>query len=186
MLVPVIVFAACEKIFFRYNWIFLALSIPVAWVCYVISGVIVDSGISRKTFFPDIPKGISPGQKKVLVQKLLRNVYSSAVEELSFRGLLFGCAFLLTESKALSVILITFLFAVAHYSSPLALVQKIDIFVFSLVITVMYSLCFDIYAVIAVHIIRNALVIIGQYHDGIMKQKRLKELYKRMNGFGFR
>ena len=50
----------------------------------------------------------------------------------------------------------------------------------------MYSLCMDIYAVAAVHIIRNALVIIGQYHDGIMKQKRLKELYKRMNGFGFR
>lgn len=180
MLLPAVGSVFYTQIYKIFHWYYFIASFPISYICYIVSCFIIDSEVTKKSFFLQVPIRISGTLKKAYHKKLLHNFYSSTVEELTYRGLLFHCVFQLTNSKLIAGIIITILFAVAHYFSPMAMIQRIDIFVFSLIITLLYALCMDIYMVIVIHIMRNMFVIMQHFYIENQKQQRLNLFYRKM------
>ena len=115
----------------------------------------------------------------------MRNIYSSTVEELLFRWFLHNALYELT-GNAVAAISVTFLtFFAVHIRKGMAIVQMIDIFSFSLAITVWFYFTVNPLYSILIHILRNQLVICQKYvmfkneHDRALKY--FKILHERKN-----
>ena len=61
------------------------------------------------------------------------------------------------------------------------IVQRIDIIIFSVMITLVYLLCTNLLVVILIHILRNQFVIMQKYNDINRDIKRSEEFARVLN-----
>lgn len=172
--VPAVYFFVDAELYRTLTPIGVAVGLSVGYLCYILSGLIVDAGIRKHSFLPVIPRNLVPGLRKVYYKRLLRNAFSCTMEELTYRGLLFHFFLHISDSRLIAVAAVTVWFAGVHYLVKKATVQKIDLFVFSLIITAAYAIHSDIYMVILIHILRNMLIIMQNTND---ENLRLQKMY---------
>lgn len=176
LLIPVLFYAFVYKSWLPINWFYFVFSFPIGYICYILSNLITDSKNSNKVFTIFIPWEVSPILRKKTSVYLVRSIFNASIEELVYRGLLFDFFWKMIGSKWIATCIIVVLFASVHFLTYKAVVQKIDILLFSLIITVIYALCLDIYMVIVIHVIRNFLIIMKQLYYETLKLKRITML----------
>ena len=178
--VPAVYFFVDAELYRTFTPIGVAVGLSVGYLCYVLSDLIVDAGIRKRSFLPVIPRNLVPGIRKAYHKRLLRNVFSCTVEELTYRGLLFHFFLHISNSKLIAVAVVTVWFAGVHYLTRKATVQKIDLFIFSLIITVAYAIHSDIYMVIIIHVLRNMLIIMQNTRDENLRMQKMYAMAAKM------
>lgn len=178
--VPAVYFLVDAELYRTFTPIGIAVGLAAGYLCYVLSGLIVDTGIRKRSFLPVIPRNLVPGLRKVYYKRLLRNVFSCTMEELTYRGLLFHFFLHISDSKLIAVAVVTVWFAGVHYLTRKATVQKIDLFIFSLIITVAYAIHSDIYMVIIIHVLRNMLIIMQNTRDENLRMQKMYAMAAKM------
>ena len=142
------------------SWI---LILPVTYMVYLISLYIVGTKFTKTNL---LPFGIFKVKGKLglsLKRESFRNLYSASYEELLYRWFLQNALYELTHSVSVSIIVSALVFGMVHISKKKAIVQHIDIFTFSIVITIwFYFIPNPIYSSL-IHILRNQLVICQKY-----------------------
>lgn len=177
---PAVYFFVHAKLYRTFTPIGIAVGLAVGYLCYVLSGLIVDAGIKKRSFLPVMPRNLVPGLRKAYYKRLLRNVFSCTMEELTYRGLLFHFFLHISDSKLIAVAVVTVWFAGVHYLTRKATVQKIDLFVFSLIITVAYAIHSDMYMVIIIHVLRNMLIIMQNTQDENLRMQKMYAMAAKM------
>lgn len=93
----------------------------------------------------------------------IRNIFSSTYEEFLYRWFLQNVLYTLTHNAGISIITTVIVFFAVHIQKNIAIVQMIDIFVFSLVITLWFYFNINPIYSIMIHIVRNQLIICQKY-----------------------
>lgn len=168
--------------FFRFNVLMLLLSILVAYFTYIVSLVIVGTKLSKDNLIPIGCFNIPDKTKKFFIDESLRNILSSTYEELFYRWLFFNAIQEITNMWLVSAILTIALFFAAHLKKKMALVQQIDILVFSIIITLIF--CFTVNPIycIVIHIIRNQLIICQKYVAADKHNKKMEQYLQKLKG----
>lgn len=165
--------------FCKFNvWLLLG-SVVLSFLLYLTSLFIVGTSFLRENVIPIKSFSLKGKQKKSFVTESLRNLYSSSYEELLYRWFLLNSVCLLTKSAWLSIAIISILFFSVHIRKGIAIVQLIDIFVFSVIITVFFYFTVNPVYCILIHIIRNQLVI-SQKHVVIFNERERKAKYLKL------
>ena len=162
----------------------LVLSLPAAYVCYGISLFIVGTRFSLPNLFFFPLKDMQGEMRTAYRKESLMNIFTSLYEEFLFRGLFQVTVFQITKSSILTVLISCLFFALSHYHKRIAIVQMLDILVFSLIITILLELTQDIWICILLHIFRNFFIINQKYVYLIQRKRRIHQITKRMNGVG--
>lgn len=164
---------------------FLAISLIILFVCpvaaylmYFVSLLIVGTKFEKKNIFPFECFRYKGKLFRMFRNESLRNVFSSTYEELLYRWFLFNAILLLTRSSILSVGITAAVFFAIHINKEKAIVQHIDILVFSFFITVIFAFMRNPVYCISIHILRNQLVICQKYISIKQENDRKLELFK--------
>ena len=164
---------------------FLAISLIILFVCpaaaylmYFVSLLIVGTKFEKKNIFPFECFRYKGKLFRMFRNESLRNVFSSTYEELLYRWFLFNAILLLTRSSILSVGITAAVFFAIHINKEKAIVQHIDILVFSFFITVIFAFTRNPIYCILIHILRNQLVICQKYVYIKRENDRKLELFK--------
>ena len=170
--------------FVHFDLLSLLLVLPVIYAVYLLSLYIVGTKFTKANLLPfEIFKvkgklGIS------LKRESLRNLYSASYEELLYRWFLQNALYELTHSVIVSITVSALVFGAVHISKKKAIVQHIDIFAFSFVITVWFHFTVNPIYSSLIHILRNQLVICQKYTLLKEEQERtlkyLKIMHERM------
>ena len=149
--------------FININILFLSCAIPLSYVLYLISLFIVGTKFTTENLIP-FKRFIAKGKLfKTFRQNSIRNIFSSIYEELLYRWFLQNALYMLTNSTWISVTVTVIVFWAVHIRKGIAIVQMIDIFTFSLVITFLFYFTVNPIYCIIIHIVRNQLVICQKY-----------------------
>ena len=152
---------------------------PVAaYLTYLISLFIVGTKFEKKNLIPFECFRYKGKLFQVFRNESLRNVFSSTYEELLYRWFLFNAVSLLTKSSFLSAGVTSVVFFAIHINKEKAIVQHIDILVFSIFITVFFAFTRNPIYCIFIHILRNQLVICQKYVYIKQENDRKLELFK--------
>ena len=141
------------------------LTLALSYGLYILSLWIVGTRFSAENLFPKGSFRLTGKLKHSFVSESLRNPVSSAYEELLYRWFLQNALYELTHSAILAVTGTFLLFFAAHLNRRIAIVQIIDIFVFSLAITVFYQWSGSLLCCVWIHIMRNQLIICQKYNQ---------------------
>lgn len=170
--------------FVHFDLLSLLLVLPVTYAVYLLSLYIVGTKFTKANLLPfEIFKvkgklGIS------LKRESLRNLYSASYEELLYRWFLQNALYEFTHSVIISITVSALVFGAVHISKKKAIVQHIDIFAFSFVITVWFHFTVNPIYSSLIHILRNQLVICQKYTLLKEEQERtlkyLKNMHERM------
>ena len=130
---------------------------------YFLSLLIVGTRLSKENLFPFRCFKFKGKLKTALRKESIRNIFSSSYEELLYRWFLLNVLCVITKHAVISIAITVIIFTAIHYRKNIAIVQMIDIFVVSLVITIGFYIAVNpIYSII-INIIRNQLVICQKY-----------------------
>lgn len=170
--------------FARFDLLSLLLVIPVTYAVYLLSLYIVGTKFTKTNLLPFEVFKAKGKLGTSLKRESLRNLYSASYEELLYRWFLQNALYELTRSVVVSIVVATLVFGAVHISKKKAIVQHIDIFTFSIVITIwFYFTANPIYSSL-IHILRNQLVICQKYTLLKEEQERtlkyLKIMHERM------
>ncbi len=138
------------------------LLIPIAYLMYVLSLLIVGTELNRANLL-FTHRITNPKLRHYRKKELLRNLLSSTSEELIYRGIVQYYLNLLIPFPLPVIILSSAFFTAQHNNKKIALVQMIDVAVFSLLITILFQSTQSIYFVTVVHIARNYFIILQKY-----------------------
>lgn len=170
--------------FINFNILSLLLILPLTYAVYLISLYIVGTKFTKDNL---LPFGVFRARGKIaraLKKESLRNLYSASYEELLYRWFLQNALFSLTHSAVISIAVTALVFGAVHISKKKAIVQHIDIFVFSIVITMWFYFTVNPLYAMLIHILRNQLVICQKYtilkEDQDRTMKYLKIMHERM------
>lgn len=166
-----------------FNIASILLILPITYAVYLISLLIVGTRFTKENLLPFSVFKLKGKLQKSLKQESLRNLYSATYEELLYRWFLQNALYELTHSTIISILLTIITFWAVHISKKKAIVQLIDIFVFSIVITLWFHFTINPLYAALIHIIRNQLVICQKYtvirEDYDRKRRYLKILQER-------
>lgn len=143
----------------------------IAYVCYVLSLIVVGTNLSVKNIFPFSKKSFLYAKKEIGV-----TTYTSTMEELTYRGVIEYALMQITENILLSVVISTILFFCAHLKKKVPIIQLLDILLFSIIISVFFATTKNLVSVIIIHIIRNALVILQKRITIITSKNRFTHI----------
>ena len=149
--------------FARFDVLSVLLILPVTYAVYLLSLYIVGTKFTKTNL---IPFGIFKEKGKLgihLRRESLRNLYSATYEELLYRWFLQNALYDLTRSVLVSIAVTALVFGTVHISKKKAIVQHIDIFAFSVVITIWFYFTVNPIYSSLIHILRNQLVICQKY-----------------------
>ena len=171
--------------FAYFDVISLLLIVPVTYAVYVLSLYIVGTKFTKKNLLPFEIFKIKGKLGIALKKESLRNLYSATYEELLYRWFLQNALYELTHSVIASLTLSAIVFGAIHISKRKAIVQHIDIFAFSIVITIWFYFTVNPIYSSLIHILRNQLVICQKYtlvkEDQDRTRKYLRILHERNN-----
>jgi len=149
--------------FARFNLLSLILVLPVTYAVYLLSLYIVGTKFTKSNLLPFENFKVKGKLGISLKRESLRNLYSASYEELLYRWFLQNALYELTRSVVVSIVVSALVFGAVHISKKKAIVQHIDIFVFSIVITIWFHFSLNPLYSILLHILRNQLVICQKY-----------------------
>lgn len=174
------IFYYCASDFLVWNVWLLCASIIYAFLLYLISLFIVGTNFSLKNIFPTKIFKIKGNLFKSFKSESIRNLFSSSYEELLYRCFFLNAFYLLTKSAIIAILVTILYFFAVHIRKGLAIVQMIDIFVFSFAITVFFYYTKNpVYSVI-IHIIRNQFVISQKYLSVFDERERIHKYMKKI------
>lgn len=164
--------------FYSFNVWILCLALVIAYILYLVSLFVVGTKLSYANLFPTKAytyRGTIAGRFR---KESVLNLFYSTYEELLYRWFIQNALFLLTNSALISVGITIVLFFSIHIRKQRAVVQLIDIFIFSTAISLwFYFVPNPIYGC-AIHILRNQLIINQKYIElGETQIKKNKYLY---------
>ena len=163
----------------------LLLILPLTYTVYLLSLYIVGTKFTKKNLLPFEIFKIKGKLGIALKKESLRNLYSATYEELLYRWFLQNALYELTHSVIASLTLSAIVFGAIHISKRKAIVQHIDIFAFSIVITIWFYFTVNPIYSSLIHILRNQLVICQKYtvvkEDQDRTRKYLRILHERNN-----
>lgn len=154
--------------FTEFNLWLLLFSVVFAYGLYFVSLVIVGTKLKKENLIPIGCFNLLPKLSECFAGESYSNIYHASYEELLYRWFLQTILYELTGSAVLSIAITALLFFAVHLDGKIAIVQMIDIFVFSVAITVFYYYTVNPIYCIVIHILRNQLVISQKY---VAKQK---------------
>lgn len=168
--------------FIKFNVLVLLLSIMIAYLTYLVSLIIVGTKLSKDNLMPIGCFQIPDKPKKFFVNESLRNILSSTYEELFYRWLFFNAIHEITNMWLVATILTISLFFAVHLKKKKALIQKIDILVFSIIITLIFYFTANPIYCIVIHIIRNQLIICQKYVAADKHNKKMEQYLRKLKG----
>ena len=170
--------------FISFNILSILLVLPITYAVYLISLYIVGTKFTKDNLLPFEVFRTKGKLGRALKRESLRNLYSASYEELLYRWFLQNALFSLTHSAVISIAVTALVFGAVHISKKKAIVQHIDIFVFSIVITMWFYFTVNPLYAMLIHILRNQLVICQKYtilkEDQDRTMKYLKIMHERM------
>lgn len=167
------------------SWIVVIFAPFISYLFYVLSCIMVGRKLSKFNLMFSSLYPLSNQIKKKYIKESLRNTYNASIEELIYRAAGFYFLNYCIKNTFLSMIIITIIFTFAHNLTKMYLVQKLDILVFSLLITLVYILSENILLVILIHILRNQFVIMQKYNDlnrDIKRAEQFGNILNRLKG----
>lgn len=169
--------------FARFDVLGLLLILPLTYTVYLLSLYIVGTKFTKTNL---LPFEIFKEKGKLgtsLKRESIRNLYSATYEELLYRWFLQNVLYELTHSALVSIVVTALVFGAVHISKKKAIVQLIDIFAFSIVITIWFHFTINPLYAALIHIMRNQLVICQKYtvvkEDQDRTRKYLRILHER-------
>ena len=168
--------------FFELNIIYFIFSAPIAFLLYIISLFIVGTKLNKSNLLLFDVMKLKSKLKKSYTKESLNNIKTSIYEELLYRSSIQYAIFQLTSNIWLTIIISSVYFTLIHYKKSIALVQMIDIFIFSILITIVFQTSNNIIFVIFIHILRNSLVISQKYVFAFKIQKKIALISENIKG----
>lgn len=163
--------------------VYILLSIPISYICYLTSLFIVGTKFSKSNLLFTELKCLNVKAKEFFFKEIISNFKSSTYEELIYRGLIQFTIYSVSTDVYMTIIMSTIYFAGVHYEKGKPIVQWLDIISFSLIITLLFQTTYDIWLVIIIHILRNLLVICQKYIQITQRQNRILELSKKIKSY---
>lgn len=166
-----------KYIFQNIRYIFFALLL--GYFSYIMSLFIVGVKINKTSLLP-FQCFKYKKLAKTAGKQILKTVFTSTYEEFLFRGAVQVTLLSLLGEPFIPVTLTVMIFTFMHCERQKAIVQIIDLALFSLILGITFYLTDCIWLVALTHVIRNSLLICF-YHTGYINRiKNLKIMKKRM------
>lgn len=143
-------------------WLFL-LALPISYLLYLISLAIVGTKFTKSNMMPFRCFHFSRKHQITFRRRSIRNIFTSTYEELLYRWFLFNALMELTQTTWVAVVITFLTFFAVHIRDGAAILQMVDIFVFSLAITLWFCFTVNPLYSIVIHIARNQLIICQKY-----------------------
>lgn len=162
--------------------VYIPFGAAVGYLSYVASLFIVNDKVSPRMLINLKWRQLDPRFKKKMNKEMLRNIFTSSGEEAVYRC---GIQYMLSEINVFIAIIVTSVaFAAAHRNRKRALVQLIDLFVFSVIVgACLYFTRSFLFAAI-IHITRNVFVIMDNYgktYDDLKNARRSQNIARMVN-----
>lgn len=153
-------------------------AIIIGYLTYLISCFIVGTKLNKNNLlFINIYKFQGELKNKYFIESS-QNIIKAFLEEIVYRGILHNTLNEFIDSKILVTIIVTLIFIIMHNLKRMALVQILDLIVFSIVITSIYTVFSDLIMVSIIHITRNWYIINQKYSDYFIEIKRKEKILK--------
>ncbi len=167
------------RAFASFNVLFVLLTPVVAYLSYCISLVIVGTKCSKENLIPTGCFKLDPKLNKMFRRESADNLYYASLEELLYRWFIQNALYEISGSAIVSIVISAAIFFAIHLNKKIAIVQMIDIFVFSVIITLFFHWAVNPLYGIVIHIIRNQLIICQKYAF-VQKENEKKAKYLRI------
>ena len=164
------------KDFTSFSILFALLTPVIAYLSYYISLVIVGTKRSKENLIPTGCFKLHPKLNKMFRKESIDNLYCASLEELLYRWFVQNALYEISGSALVSIVVSTAIFFAIHLNKKIAIVQMIDIFVFSVIITLFFHWVINPLYGIVIHIIRNQLII-SQKYAFVQKENEKKAKY---------
>lgn len=171
-----------------FNILLFLMCIALSYVLYVISLIIVGTKLSSEYIFPIKCFGYKGRIKQSFARESLHNIFSSTYEELLYRWFIQNALYTLTNSAVISICITSLVFFAIHIRKNIAIVQMLDIFIFSVSITLWHHFAGNPLYCIIFHILRNQLVINQKYiayKNELDKKIKYLTMIKERKNYGF-
>lgn len=169
--------------FITFHPLWFLLTLPTAYLLYILSLWVVGTRMSKENLLPIDINRLSGRIWDSFVRESSLNVLSSTYEELLYRWFLQSAIYELTESAVAAIVVTAALFFLVHVNSKIAIVQMVDILLFSIAITLYYQWSINPIYCMIIHIARNQLIIsqkyIQAYNDKQKMAKYMRILQKK-------
>lgn len=164
--------------FISFNAWLLPISLAASYLVYLLSLFIVGTKFNADNLLLKRTFHLQGKRKHAFARESLRNLYSATYEELIYRWFLQNALYEATHSAILSILITIVVFFAVHLNRKIAIVQKIDIFTFSVFITVFYFWTINPIYCIIIHILRNQLIICQKHVAAQIQDKKMRNYMK--------
>ncbi len=164
--------------FISFNVWLLPISLAASYLVYLLSLLIVGTKFNAENLLLKRTFHLQEKRKHAFVRESLRNLYSATYEELIYRWFLQNALYEATHSAILSILITIVVFFTVHLNRKIAIVQKIDIFTFSVFITVFYFWTINPIYCIIIHILRNQLIICQKHVAAQIQDEKMRNYMK--------
>lgn len=162
-------------------WILL-ISLAASYLVYLLSLFIVGTKFNADNLLLKRTLHLQGKRKHAFARESLRNLYSATYEELIYRWFLQNALYEATQSAILSILITIVVFFAVHLNKKIAIVQKIDIFTFSIFITLFYFWTINPIYCIIIHILRNQLIICQKHVAAQIQDEKMRNYMKLLKG----
>lgn len=164
--------------FISFNVWLLPISLAASYLVYLLSLFIVGTKFNADNLLLKRIFRFQGKRKHAFAQESLRNLYSATYEELIYRWFLQNALYEATHSALLSILITIIVFFAVHLNRKIAIVQKIDIFTFSVFITLFYFWTINPIYCIIIHILRNQLIICQKHVAAQIQDEKMRNYMK--------
>lgn len=141
------------------NCKYIVLAVPAGYLTYVMSLFIVGIKLNRNSLFPFKCFKFDKTTVKSTWRQIVKTIFTSSFEEFFIRGSVQTILTLLMGEPFIPIIISVTIFVIMHCDRRRALIQVIDLTVFSLILSIIFCITNSIWIVAIIHIIRNSLLI---------------------------
>ncbi len=159
-------------------WSTFVLSVVLSYLAYLLSLFIVGTKLNRDNLCPILVVQLNKNILNALIKESVRNIAYSTYEEFLYRWFFQNVLYELTNNSVVSICLGFLSFFLVHLDKRIAIVQMLDIFAFSIMITLWYHFTCNLWTCILIHIVRNELIICQKYNKLQLDMNRRDKLFK--------
>ena len=148
----------------------------IGYLTFLLSLFIVGSAISPENAFPFYCFRIRSEAKSNFSREQFKNLFTSPYEEFLYRGAILNFLVSIFRNVWLPVLLVSLIFALAHYNRRKAAIQLIDIFIFSVLLCFFDLLSGSVWIASEIHIVRNFFIMCFKYslfEKNMSKRKKI-------------
>lgn len=160
-----------------FYWPTFILSVVLSYFAYFLSLFIVGTKLNRDNLYPILVVKLNKNILNALIKESVRNIAYSTYEEFLYRWFFQNVLYELTNNSVVSICLGFLSFFLVHLDKRIAIVQMLDIFAFSIIITLWYHFTCNLGTCILIHIIRNELIICQKYNKLQLDMNRRDKIF---------